>query len=174
MEAHYFDVKAWVKRFFNLKQSDKIFDNTNNSLEFIWVWSIFEHKYLKNSENSIPYNSQLIDIAEKFNFKNIDINPTYGHLHNRYLKKGEPTTFFKNLGSGKKWEKTKRQILQILKKTEPTDIEKLKVILLVLYKFRCNLFHGSKDPLLWKNFDKMFYHLNKFLAAFLDTKWTQE
>ena len=44
-EVNYFNIKAWVKNYFGLASSDKSFENTNNSLEFIWVWSIFEHKY---------------------------------------------------------------------------------------------------------------------------------
>ncbi len=56
MTEQYFDVKNWVKKYFGLSSSDKTFDNTNNSLEFIWVWSIFEHKYLKDSRANKSYN----------------------------------------------------------------------------------------------------------------------
>ena len=60
---------------------------------------------------------------------------------------------------------------EILMKIQPSFFEKLSLIFLVIYKFRCNLFHGRKDPLLWKNFDEIFFQINRFLASFLDTKW---
>lgn len=167
--TNYFDIKVWVKKYFKLNPSDTTFDNTNNSLEFIWVWSIFEHKYLKDSRTNKSYNDQLADLSTKYPSNRIDIETLYGFLHNRYFQKGKPTRFFSSLNFENKWKKV---ALEIIKKAEPTEIEKLKFIFLVLYKFRCNLFHGRKDPLFWKNFDSVFFHLNKFLADLLDTKWT--
>ncbi len=169
MTVNYFDVKSWVKNYFGLNPSDKNLDNTNNSLEFIWVWSIFEHKYLKDSRNNKSYNEQLVDISKRIPTSKIGINTTYGFLHNRYFQKGRTTKFFGDLNFESKWQNLTRDIL---KKKEPTIEEKLKLILLVLYKFRCNLFHGRKDPLLWKDFDNVFFFLNKFLADLLDLKWT--
>lgn len=169
MTDSYFDIKSWIKKYFGLHNSDQTFENTNNSLEFIWVWSIFEHKYLKDSRSNKSYNDQLVEISTKFPIDKIDIDKTYGFLHNRYFQKGKTTRFFGNLNFDKKWQQLTKEIL---KKSEPTQEEKLKLILLILYKFRCNLFHGRKDPLLWKNFDNVFFYLNKFIADFLDTKWT--
>lgn len=168
MTEQYFDVKNWVKKYFGLNASDKTFDNTNNSLEFIWVWSIFEHKYLKDSRANKSYNDQLVDISARFPHDKIDIDTIYGFLHNRYFQKGKTTRFFGNLNFDTKWQKLTKEIL---KKKDPTKEEKLKLTLLILYKFRCNLFHGRKDPLLWKNFDELFYQLNKFLSEYLDVKW---
>lgn len=169
MKKH-FDVKNWIKRYYNLYSDDKVIDSTNNSLEFIWVWSIFEHHYLKDSRNHKSFNDQLVDVATNFptdNFK-IDINSPYGFFHNRYFNKGKTTKFFGNLNFDNKWQKRTKEIL---KNTNPTENEKLELILLIVYKFRCNLFHGRKDPLLWKNFEIVFFYINKFLSEFLDTKW---
>ena len=166
-----FNVKTWVKEYFGLSVNDKSLDNTNNSLEFIWVWSIFEHKYLKDSRTNKSYNDQLVDISQIFPKSRIDIDSIYGFLHNRYFQKGKTTKFFGNLNFDDKW---KKQIKEILKKKEPSPEEKLKLILLILYKFRCNLFHGKKDPLLWKNFNDIFYYLNSFLANFLYIKKKQK
>jgi hypothetical protein len=118
--ANYFDIKIWIKKYFRLNQADKTFDNTNNSLEFIWVWSIFEHKYLKDSRSNNSYNDQLIDLAAKFPISKIDINTTYGFLYNRYFQKGKPTKFFGNLNFDNKWKKLTNEIL---KKTEPTTLK---------------------------------------------------
>ncbi|MBK7220036.1 MAG: hypothetical protein IPH94_01465 [Saprospiraceae bacterium] len=169
MTEQYFDVKKWVKKYFGLNVSDKTFDNTNNSLEFIWVWSIFEHKYLKDSRTNKNYNDQLVDLSAKFPHNKIDIDTIYGFLHKRYFQKGKTTRFFWDLNFDTKWQKLTKEIL---KKKDPTKEEKLKLTLLILYKFRCNLFHGRKDPLLWKNFNEVFYQLNKFLSEYLDIKWT--
>ncbi len=164
----YFDIKSWIKKYFGLNQSDNTFDKTNNSLEFIWVWSLFEHKYLKDSKTNKSYNEQLIELADKFPNKKIDIDTIYGFLYNRYVQNGKTTKNFGDLNFNKDW---KNLCQGILKKSKPENKDKLIFIFLVLYKFRCNLFHGRKDPLLWKNFDITFYHFNKFLADFLDTKW---
>ncbi|WP_341226101.1 hypothetical protein [uncultured Arcticibacterium sp.] len=171
MSKSKFDVKSWVKKYFGLRSTDKTLDNANNSLEFIWVWAIFEHKYLRDSRDFKKYNDQLIDISAKFPIKKIDIDTMYGFLHKRYFQKGKTTRFFANLNFDNKWLKLTKAILR---KQNPTPEEKLKFILLVLFKFRCNLFHGRKDPLLWKNFNEVFYYINKFLADFLDVKWKNQ
>ena len=59
-----FNVKTWVKEYFGLSVNDKSLDNTNNSLEFIWVWSIFEHKYLKDSRLVLKLSLDLV-VKEK-------------------------------------------------------------------------------------------------------------
>ena len=165
---NHFDAKDWIKKYFGLTEISKTFDNTNNSLEFIWVWSIFEHKYLRNSNSSQGYNEQLICIAKLIPENMISIDTIYGYFHNRYFQKSKTTRFFNNLNFKTKWQKKTKEILM---KIQPTFSEKLSLIFLVIYKFRCNLFHGRKDPLLWKNFDKTFFQINRFLASFLDTKW---
>ncbi len=170
MDEQYFDIKNWVKKYFGLNASDKTLDNTNNSLEFIWVWSIFEHKYLKDSRTHKSYNDQLFELSSIFPLDRIDVDTVYGFLHNRYYQKGKTTRFFKNLNFETKWQ---RLTIEILKKQCPTKEEKLQFTFLVLYKFRCNLFHGRKDSLLCKNYNKVFYQLIKFLSEFLDSKWTQ-
>jgi hypothetical protein len=168
MTEKYFDVKKWVKKYFELSSSDKYLDNTNNSLEFIWVWSIFEHKYLKYGRDNKSYNEQLVDLSVKFPSDRIDIDTIYEFLHIRYFKEGKTTTFLENLNLNTKWQKL---IEETLKKKDSTKVEKLKFIFIIIYKFRCNLFHGKKDPLLWNNFDEVFYHINTFLANFLEVKW---
>ena len=169
MQDGYFDIKKWIKKYFGLSPTDTTFERTNNSLEFVWVWSIFEHRYLKDSRINKSYADQLFDIAAKFPANKIDIDSLYGFLYSRYYRKGKTTKFFGNLNLESKWRNVAKEVL---KKNTPTAEEKMKLILLVLYQFRCNLFHGRKDPLLWKNFDKVFFHLNKFLADLLDIKWT--
>ncbi len=166
----HFDIKTWIKEYFNLTPNDKTFEETSNSLEFLWVWSIFEHKYLKDSRANKSYNEQLVDLAEKYPKNQIDINTIYGFLYQRYFPHNSLTRFYNNLKFEKKWHNLSKAILN---KNNPTHTEKLTFILLVLYKFRCNLFHGRKDPLLWKNFDKVFYHFNKFLAELLDNNWSE-
>jgi hypothetical protein len=162
-----FDIKFWVKKYFGLSPNAKNLDETNNSLGFVWLWSIFESEYLKDSRTNKPYNEQLIELSTSFPVSKIGVDGIYGFLHNRYFQHGETTTFYKNL---KFDPQLSQQLRAILQKTKPLESEKLKFVLLVIFKFRCNLFHGRKDPLLWNRFDKVFYQINRFLSEFLDLK----
>jgi len=160
----YFDVKKWMQEHFKLSKKVLLENKTNNSLEFVLVWALFENKYLKDSGYS-SYNNQLVELSKIIKVGNTELNEIYGFLYNRYFNNGKTTKYYENLKFKKEWKKTTKEILE---KTKPTDEKKLIFILLVIYKFRCNLFHGKKDPLLLKNFEKVFFHINKFLAYLLD------
>ena len=163
---NYFDIKCWVKQYFGLTKDDTTLDRTNNSLEFLWVWSIFEAKYLKSDETQ-SFNEQLVEFSQKYPVEKIHVDEIYSFFYKRYFCNGRITQCFKNLGLKKHWS---NKLIQILRKQNPNDFEKLELVLLIIYKFRCNLFHGRKDPLLWKNFDKVFYQINKFLADLLEKR----
>ena len=90
----YFDSKAWVKRYFNLNPSDKSLEETNNSIEFIWVWAIFENKYLKDSRHHESYNNQLKELALRFPVEKINVDSIYGFFYNRYYPNKRLTQFF--------------------------------------------------------------------------------
>jgi hypothetical protein len=122
MEIKYFDIKSWIKKYFDLKQSDNTFDNTNNSIEFVWVWSVFEHKYLKDIRVNKSYNEQLIKLANKFPNKKIDIDTIYGFLYNRYFQNGKTTKNFSNLNFDKNWKNLCKGILE---KSNPENKDKL-------------------------------------------------
>ena len=169
MPVEYFDVKNWIKNYFGLGNNSTVFENINNSLEFILVWSVFENKYLKDSKDFKSYNEQLTDFAKAFPLVKLDINTIYGFFYNRFIQHKKITPYYKDLGLKGETGDTVRKIL---KNQKPTDLQKLTLILLIIYKFRCNLFHGRKDPLLLKEFDDVFFNINKFLANLLDKKWT--
>ena len=142
--SNYFDVQKWIKGYFNLSLSDRSLDNVNNSLEFIWVWSVFEHKHLKNSQNDMSFYDQLVKISNKLynDDLKVEVNEIYGFFYNRYFQNKKTTRFFADLNLNRKWN---HELKNILTNSNPKELFNLQSIFTVIYTFRCNLFHGGKN-----------------------------
>ena len=160
-----FNVKSWMKKYYNLSKGNKMFEKQNSSLEFIWVWAIFENMFFLNDDDSLTYKKQLIELASKLEINDDNVNKIYGMFYKRYYSNQILSRFFSNLNLNKGY---KNICKEILKKKKPLKVEKLKLILLVIYKFRCNLFHGGKDPLLLNNFEVVFEMINEFLCNVIE------
>ncbi len=156
----------WLKRYFNLPYTTDAFEKVNNSLDFLWVWSVFEAKFLDHNDGAKKFGDQMIDLGEKYSTKFSELDDTFKFFFDRYFINGQVTDNFNRLGLR---SKVRARVESILKASSPTNKDKLQFLFIVIYKFRCNLFHGSKDPLLWKDFDPVFYQINLFLIRFLDT-----
>ena len=155
----------WLRRYYNLPYTSDAFENVNNSLDFLCIWSIFEAKFLEHGYNSKKFSDQMIELAEKYTPTFKEFDDTFIFFKNRYFVNNHFTDNFRNLGLK---SKSKERVVSILSSSLPIYKDKLEILFIVIYKFRCNLFHGSKDPLLWKDFDDVFYHINVFLMKFLD------
>lgn len=156
----------WLKKYYNLPYTSDAFEKVNNSLDFLWVWSVFEAKFLDHGNDAKNFGNQMIELAEKYSTKFSESHDTFIFFKNRYFINGQFTDYFRSLGLS---HNRKNTVESILTTSTPTNSDKLEFLFIVIYKFRCNLFHGLKDPLLWRNFDNVFYQINVFLMKFLDT-----
>lgn len=137
--------------------SDCEYDEIRN---FMYLWNLFEHAFFKSGSkyqlpNDLKQNNLKID--------QIVTDETFKYFQNRYRN----AIKLKNLRLPLENE---RQVQNALTKASISADEIRQTIISIIYRYRCNLFHGSKEiASLWKQKDN-FIHANKYLLACLEAK----
>lgn len=130
--------------------------------DFSLLWNVFENKVCETNFNqaaviakyaTIPYN--LADFQEILDY-----------FKARYMAGGIPTARYPFLFlRARDNEALVRDVLIGVR----NDIDSvLLVITIIIYRFRCNLFHGTKDIELINEQKENFEHANSFLMKILD------
>lgn len=137
--------------------SDCKYDEIRN---FMYLWNLFEKEFFKSGSkyqlpNALKQNNLSID--------QIVIDETFKHFQDRY----QDTIKLKKLRLSPENEK---QVYDTLTKAYISADERRQTIITIIYRYRCNLFHGSKEiASLWNQEDN-FTHANQFMLACLEAK----
>lgn len=134
-------VSDWIQK--NIRRSAQLESNTLEAVsDFTLMWSIFEasEAYDENVVDQIRVLSKRV--ARDMPSDAIDSQLSY--WSKRYIhENGEPTEHFHYLyfRDASQIEKT----LDVLKNKKTSFEDKIEVCLLIVYRYRNNLFHGIKD-----------------------------
>ena len=164
-------VIEWFKIYFdkpNLKE-----EQLNPIAHFSLLWNLFEHTYFtdKHRLNS----EELPNLAEVScnSLSDEELNSIFNQFKKRYIKESLVNRNFNSLGLCKKLH---GELLsnfdfckEILISNNPTKSDMTKVVLLIIHRFRNNLFHGRKDPIKLNTYEKQFKWINNFLMHFIET-----
>ena len=125
---------------------------------FLYLWNLFEKEFFqtnyaqhKGNAKSIQTNSETLSTLAYF-------QGAYANNQTRFnglgFKNVQNITFITNVLSG----------------VISDEASITKAIIEIIYRYRCNLFHGSKEiASLWKQKDN-FIQANKYMLACLETK----
>ena len=125
---------------------------------FLYLWNLFEKEFFqtnyaqhKGNAKSIQTNSETLSTLAYF-------QGVYANNQTRFnglgFKNVQNITFITNVLSG----------------VISDEASITKAIIEIIYHYRCNLFHGSKEiASLWKQKDN-FIQANKYMLACLETK----
>ena len=125
---------------------------------FLYLWNLFEKEFFqtnyaqhKGNAKSIQTNSETLSTLAYF-------QGVYANNQTRFnglgFKNVQNITFITNVLSG----------------VISDEASITKAIIEIIYRYRCNLFHGSKEiASLWKQKDN-FIQANKYMLACLETK----
>ena len=171
MDGNY--VIDWLKHYFNkpnLKEKE-----LKPILHFSLLWNLFEHTYFENDKDRRLNPKSLINLSD-ISFqtsKDGELDDLFNFFKKRYLSDNGVKTnrYFDDLILDKKNGSPNNYDLcrDILLKSDPTKQEKLKIIFLIVHRFRNNLFHGRKYPETLNIYEKPFMKINTFLIHFIDT-----
>src|SRR5690606_30171271 len=91
-------------------------------------------------------------------------------FRNRYFTNGEINTHFQSLNFRDRNPdlRYKERLIEILEKEQPSDNDKLFACFIIIYRYRNNLFHGSKNIARLEGQIEIFEKSNQFLQEFLD------
>ncbi len=143
------------------KETKELLDNEMVRY-FLIVWSIYEAKCFKGFVKVDKFNEFAKRIAERIDANRINDSAEY--FHKRYQDKKK----YQNLMHGKNQNSS---FDKILKKayTNLTVEEKIFLLTFVTYRYRNNIFHGSKGISFWLKYDeqikKCIYVLQEFINA---------
>lgn len=130
-------------------------------LHFMILWNLFEARLCK--KNFSPKNIPDVQISPEV------IESTLEYFQGRYTDRNGLNDKFDYLGTNKY---KKREIRELIKKVllgEETDQAAIiKALMLIIYRYRNNLFHGEKEIASLPNQQENFDYANNFLMTCLE------
>jgi hypothetical protein len=134
-------------------------------IDFFWLWSLFEFKCLK--KNGCAKTIEGWVSIKKTEIPSEEANCFVAYLRDRYLNEGKINAEFSSLN----WRKKDRKefVQGVLEGASPSAPEIYQALLLIVYRFRNNLFHGPKWERLFEGQCENFKRANLLLMETL--KW---
>ena len=159
---------AWVAKA-TLQEIDV--DKTQDGISFLLFWSLLEGKFMKSKKKKSLNPKYLAELSTKvvsFVPEEV-IEEAYQFFSGIYFPNLQEDQRFKKL----RLETSVKQFLAnqsdesfveiTLTSPQASKIDKLLSILLVIGRFRNNLFHGLKSPTVLDRFSREFSAINEFL-----------
>ncbi len=153
----------WLSKYLQTTETEaqKLLDN-ELARYFLIVWSIYEAKCF---DGYVKFNKLkgFVDRIEK-SIEPESINNTTKYFHCRYQDKQN----YRHLIHGKDWDCPNFDKI-IGKDYENLTInEKIYMLAFVTYRYRNNIFHGSKKIASWLKFDEQIKKCIEILQIFID------
>ncbi len=132
-----------------------------NAARFLIAWSLLESNcfggYAKGKD--IPGYCQRL--ANKEGFDPVSLSPIIEHFHSRYQDK--------KLLSNLMYKHDEPSIKTLLKKPldKLSDCEKVFLIVVVVYRYRNNIFHGSKGVESWLKYKKQIGYCIQIMQSLI-------
>ena len=155
----------WIEKYLKQKLSQEVSLDEERYLEvrnFVFLWNVYEREFLENkcSVGKVWSNYGVFEPEQSV------LNEYYAFL----VKKYSSEVLFKRLKLA--WDEGtyESDVKSIISKTSPSSNEKMKVCMLIIWRYRNNLFHGGKEiSYIWKQ-GIIFREANKFLVSGLSKK----
>ena len=156
-------LKTWLSKYLEIEDSSKTesFFRNENVTECLVMWTIFERDVFNGFvkyQNLASFASQAPGIWNKA------LNSEFLHFHNRYQNE----VLYKDLIHKDDY----KEIREIKSKQSSaiTNQEKLSFVLYVVYRYRNNIFHGSKGVESWLQFSPQIESCVKVMIEILNSK----
>jgi hypothetical protein len=163
------NMTEWINRTLDSSLNDEDFEPI---YYFSLLWNLFEGKLFATnfclSQDTTKRKIQ--DICSQLNNgDNNIVNTTFNHFKHRYVSDGNTNDGFdSSLFLDGRNEDLKNEAREILLKTEPSMMEKLKSLVIIIYRLRNNLFHANKELRFIDGQRCNFVHANQFLKMCIE------
>src|SRR3989304_7814029 len=138
MEKEFNEIK-WMQDYVSKPIDISSLDNIRN---FLLFWNIFESKICRNYANAESICSKVDDLVNKRKFNFEDYKESYEYFKNRYIESGKVNYRFYYL-SFRRPDK-EDLVRRVLESDNCNEREVIKALLIIVYRFRNNLFHGKR------------------------------
>lgn len=152
------NIKEWICSKLNIQDSDKLQSlyNDHFALNYLFVCTIFE----RTNFDKFMQVSKIKKIAKSKKDFIDKLENEFNNFYNRYKISIEGNQKRKGLCNQEECNNSKCSyfnncnFLKILKKSSNkiTDEDKIYFLVYIIYRYRNNMFHGSKDLETWKDY----------------------
>ena len=157
----------WIDDFLSLeiKLTGDDIDSVRN---FSLLWNLFEGLVCNKNASANALKNAISDLQNRNKLKIEDYDKFLKYFTNRYIENGEINHRFNrlNLRLGDK----PKLVEEVLKGNETAPEKVLLAILIIVYRYRNNLFHGEKSIYDLPNQIDNFRNANQLLMVFME-KW---
>ena len=141
------------------------FDNIKN---FLFFWSLFERELCSKNANVNRICNEIDNLVKARTLNPKEFNRIYNYFQKRYTTKGKINELFNQLRFGKSDRKV--FVKTVLENDAPLINDVLKALLIIAYRLRNNLFHGTKRVELLSTQIDNFKVTNELLAKIISCK----
>lgn len=142
-----FDELKWTMLFFD-NAVDLNIDGINRVRNFVFLWNIFETFGCQKNANMISLKNVVEEINNREAISLDQFKNYVDYFSNRYYNPNGDKTYtiegllFKQSHND---QTAKNEVVEVLTRQQVEPKEILKALLMILYRFRNNLFHGEKQ-----------------------------
>lgn len=147
---------AWIQEYLSAPVLPKASIELVSS--FLIVWALFEQKLF----DGYVQKCKIHGCAQKFAGVELDVEEMARHFHERY----QVTEYKHNLLHGDNYEG-----FDTILGNEYDNLlnqDKLQLLIYVTYRYRNNIFHGSKGLMSWAQFSVQITYCINFMICLLD------
>lgn len=138
------DFDKWFANYLHQDESQiELLLSDKTATRFLIAWSIFESKCFEGFTKINKLSNFARQLSENRHFDSTALHKTVAHFHNRYQDKER----YKNLMHDQKLEDLEKIFSKKL--NELDTYETTFMLLVVIYRFRNNIFHGNKGVQSW-------------------------
>ena len=149
----------WLNKTYGTNFND---EDLKNIRDFSLIWNVFENKICENSFSISRFEQKILN-------KNINSNLFQGHLSyfkNRYVQDDNFTPRFTHLNFR---ERDRKDLVEkILLGTDTDSNNTILALMIIIYRYRNNLFHGIKNMHQIDQQKQNFEVANNFLKILID------
>lgn len=127
---------------------------------YLLVWPIFEQKLFAG----FMRGRDISDAAKNYApyYQELDVDESAAYFHDRY----QDNTKYRNLAHGDK----RKSVDTVLAKsfTSVTELEKMELLIYVVYRYRNNIFHGNKGIQSWSSYKTEIQFCMDFMMSLIE------
>lgn len=157
------DEEQWISNFISVELDNEIKERVKH---FAILWNLFE-TFTCNKNADIP---KIIAAVDGFHamepITNAFTDSYLTYFEARYIANGQPTNHYQYLNITNANYST--MVERVLRKQEVNPQEILKALLIIVYRYRNNLFHGEKNVAKLNGQIENFTYANNLLIDVLD------
>lgn len=165
-----FDAEEWFSK--NIRGATKLKADAKRIVTYFTIlWNIFEGIICDTNASVDKIKKVIKNMTIESEFDE-SIDKSLSYYRDRYLDNGETNQLFEGLFNGLKIKNTnyKELIKKVLKSERVNINDKLLALLIVVYRIRNHLFHGTKSVDKWNDQGENISQANFVLSIVLEAK----